>query len=89
VGAWILVNALAGPTLGVGCYQWALATRPTGVVLPIVATTPIVVIPLAMMVEGERPHLRSLIGGAIAVIGAVLLAGGAQILSRMWHGQTV
>ena len=71
---WIVVNAVAGPTLGVGCYQWALAIRPTGVVLPIIAITPIVVIPLARIVEGERPRKRSLLGGAIAVAGAVMLA---------------
>lgn len=79
-GPWVAVNALAGPTLGVGCYQWALATRPTGVVLPIVAMTPIVVIPFALIMEGERPRLRSLAGGAIAVAGAVALAGGARLL---------
>src|SRR5262249_49651531 len=42
---WIVVNALAGPVLGVSCYQWALKALPTGVVLPIVAVTPIVIIP--------------------------------------------
>jgi drug/metabolite transporter (DMT)-like permease len=73
---WVILNALAGPTLGVGCYQWALATRPTGVVMPIVALTPIVVIPLARALEGERPRKRSLVGGAIAVGGAFALAGG-------------
>lgn len=77
---WVLVNALAGPTLGVGCFQWALATSPTGVVLPIVAITPIVVIPFALLVEGERPRARSLIGGAVAVLGTVALAGGAKLL---------
>jgi drug/metabolite transporter (DMT)-like permease len=77
---WVLLNALAGPTLGVGCYQWALADAPTGVVLPIVATTPIVIIPLARLIEGERPRKRSLLGGAIAVIGAVTLAGGTKLL---------
>ncbi len=80
---WVVINALAGPTLGVGCYQWALATRPTGVVLPIVATTPIVVIPLARVVDGERPRKRSLVGGVIAVVGAVALAGGANLLGRL------
>lgn len=73
VWRWIVVNALAGPTLGVGCYQWALATQPTGIVLPIVATTPIVIIPFARIIEGERPRVRSLIGGAVAVLGAVAL----------------
>jgi len=41
--------------------------------LPIVATTPLVVIPFAKVVEGEQPTRRSLIGGVIAVIGAVAL----------------
>jgi drug/metabolite transporter (DMT)-like permease len=71
---WILVNALTGPALGVGCYQWALMRQGTGIVLPIVALTPLVIIPFSRFVEGERPTKRSLIGGAVAVIGAVVLA---------------
>lgn len=70
---WIFFNALSGPTLGVSCYQWALATTPTGIVLPIVAITPLVVIPFAHVLEGERPSARSLIGGVLAVGGAVAL----------------
>jgi drug/metabolite transporter (DMT)-like permease len=70
---WIVVNTLAGPTLGVGCYQWALATAPSGVVLPIVATMPIVVVPFAWYFEGDRPGVRSLLGGLVAVAGAVAL----------------
>lgn len=71
---WIGINALSGPTLGVGCYQWALATTPTGIVLPIVALTPLVVIPFVRVIEGEKPSARSLLGGAIAVVSAVALA---------------
>jgi drug/metabolite transporter (DMT)-like permease len=70
---WILVNSLSGPTLGVACYQWALSIAPTGVVLAIVATTPLAVIPFTMALEGERPSVQSLIGGAVAVSGAVAL----------------
>jgi drug/metabolite transporter (DMT)-like permease len=70
----VLANALAGPALGVACFQWALAVAPTGIVLSIVATTPLVVIPFSMILDGERPTLRSLIGGAVAVLGAVALA---------------
>jgi drug/metabolite transporter (DMT)-like permease len=73
VWPWVLLNSLAGPTMGVGCYQWALETTPSGVVLPIVATTPIVVIPFAYFFEGDRPGARSLIGGMIAVAGAISL----------------
>lgn len=71
---WVVVNSLAGPILGVSCYQWALATTPSALVLPIVATTPLVVVPLAYVLEGERPGRRSLVGGAVAVAGAVALA---------------
>jgi drug/metabolite transporter (DMT)-like permease len=71
---WVVLNSLAGPTLGVGCYQWALEKNPSGVVLPIVATTPIVVIPFAWWLEGDRPEPRSFFGGLIAVTGAVALA---------------
>jgi drug/metabolite transporter (DMT)-like permease len=71
---WVMANALAGPTLGVTFYQWALAVAPTGIVLSIVATTPLVVIPFTMLLDGERPTVRSLIGGAVAVLGAVALA---------------
>lgn len=71
---WLGLNALTGPTLGVGCYQWALATTPTGIVLPIVAITPLMVIPFVRWIEHENPTVRSLIGGVIAVAGAVALA---------------
>ena len=74
VWLWVLLNSLAGPTMGVGCYQWALEDNPSGVVLPVVATTPIVVIPFAYLFEGDRPGSRSLLGGIIAVAGAVALA---------------
>jgi drug/metabolite transporter (DMT)-like permease len=33
---WVLINAASGPAIGVGCYQWALSQRGTGVVLPMV-----------------------------------------------------
>jgi drug/metabolite transporter (DMT)-like permease len=71
---WVALNSLTGPSLGVGCYQWALATAPSGVVLPVVATMPIVIIPLAYVFEGDRPNRRSLLGGLVAVTGAVALA---------------
>jgi drug/metabolite transporter (DMT)-like permease len=71
---WVLANGLAGPALGVSCYQWALSSTPTGVVLPIVAITPLVIIPFSYHLEGERPTARSLAGGALAVFGAAALA---------------
>ncbi len=70
---WVLANSFAGQTLGVSCYQWALKTTPTGMVLAIVSITPIVVIPFACWIEGEKIEARSVTGGIIAVLGAILL----------------
>ena len=73
--AWPLVvgNALAGPSIGVGCYQWALRTTASGIVLPIVATSPLVTIVLSYFFEGLRPTRRAVLGGLVAVGGAVAL----------------
>ncbi|TAK93263.1 MAG: EamA family transporter [Verrucomicrobia bacterium] len=71
---WVLGNALAGPVLGVSFMQWALRTTPTGIVLAIVATTPLAVIPLARIFEHEQITKRSLVGSAIAVAGVIGLA---------------
>jgi drug/metabolite transporter (DMT)-like permease len=70
---WVLLNSLAGQTLGVSAMQWGLETTPTGVVMSIVALTPLTVIPLARVFEGEKVTMRSLVGGAIAVAGVICL----------------
>lgn len=71
---WIPANALCGAVIGVSCYQWALFTTPSGLVLPIVAATPLVIVPFSFWLEGERPGRRSLVGGVVAVAGAITLA---------------
>jgi drug/metabolite transporter (DMT)-like permease len=71
---WVLANSLAGQTIGVSCYQWAFQTTPAGIVLPIVATTPLVAMPLTRVMEGERVGMHSIVGGAIAVAGLIGLA---------------
>jgi len=74
VWPWVLVNGFAGQTLGVSCMQWALESTPAGIVFAILAITPITIIPFALLLEGERPTARSLVGGAIAVGGVIALA---------------
>ena len=71
----LLANALCGPTLGVGAYQWALNVDnlPSGIVLSVVALAPLVIIPFSMKFEGERPTVRSLIGSVVAVAGVILM----------------
>jgi len=70
---WIVANGTLGPALGVSCMQYALAKAPTGIVLPILALAPVVIIPFSRHFENERPTLRSLLGGAIAVTGVICL----------------
>jgi drug/metabolite transporter (DMT)-like permease len=70
---WMVANGLAGPVLGVGCYQWALATTPSGIVLPIAATAPLLSIPIAWWLEGDRPTRRAVLGGVIAVGSCIAL----------------
>jgi drug/metabolite transporter (DMT)-like permease len=69
----IFANGLIGPVLGVGCYQWALATAPSGLVLPIVATTPLFAIPLAWWLDGDKPSRRTILGSLVAVGGCIAL----------------
>jgi drug/metabolite transporter (DMT)-like permease len=68
---WVTMNSLAGQTLGVSAMQWALETTPTGIVMSVVALTPLTVIPFARVFENEKVTARALLGGALAVIGVV------------------
>jgi drug/metabolite transporter (DMT)-like permease len=70
---WLLGAALFGPVIGVSCFQWALQSLESGVVLAVVALTPIVMMPLAYFTEGDRPSPLSLAGALVAVAGVVLL----------------
>lgn len=68
---WVLANALAGQTLGVTCMQWALKTTQAGIVTAIIATTPIVLLPMTRIVEGEKIGIRAFAGALIAVGGVI------------------
>lgn len=74
--AWrpLIMNSLCGPMLGVTCYQWALMTTPTHIALPIIATTPLAVIPFAHFFDGERITKHAIFGSVLAVGGVIGLA---------------
>jgi len=71
---WLVGTALFGPVLGVSCFQWALLTSKSAVVLAITAITPVLVMPLAAYVERDEPGVWAVIGGLIAVSGVVLMS---------------
>jgi len=70
---WMLMNGIAGPALGVACYQWALTQHDAALVLSVVALTPLIGLLMQWAVEGVRPSWRLWLGGAIAIVGVVLL----------------
>jgi drug/metabolite transporter (DMT)-like permease len=70
---WMIANALAGPSVGVACFQWGVATMKPGILMPIVATVPVVTQFIAWVVDGQRPTARTIIGGIIAVAGVAAL----------------
>jgi drug/metabolite transporter (DMT)-like permease len=71
---WVLLNTLLGPVLGVTCYQWALRNHQTGIVLPIVATAPLLSVPIVWLLERSRPTPRYWVGAVLAVLGVAGLA---------------
>lgn len=71
---YVLLTAASGPVFGIICFQWALATTPSAVVQPIVAMTPLVVMPMAWYLEGDRPDRRAVSGALLSVLGVILLA---------------
>lgn len=68
---WVFGNSLAGQTLGVTCVQWALEKTPTGIVMTVVATTPLILLPMTRIVDKEKIGARSLLGATIAVAGVI------------------
>lgn len=71
---WLLSTALCGPVIGVCFYQWGLLiTGSSTIVVAIAATSTLLVIPLARMVEKDRPHLRQIAGSILAAAGIIFL----------------
>lgn len=75
---WFIGTALFGPVIGVSCFQGALTALPSAIVLAVIAITPLLVMPLARLVEKDTPSPSALIGTIVAVGGVVYLC-----LSRM------
>jgi drug/metabolite transporter (DMT)-like permease len=71
---WVVANSLAGQTIGVTCMQWALENTSAGIVTAVIATTPILLLPMTRFIDGERIGVRSTIGALMAVGGVIGLA---------------
>jgi drug/metabolite transporter (DMT)-like permease len=73
--AWpfVLGGAVFGPFLGVWMSLVAARGTEVGIAATLMATTPVLVIPILMVVERYRPSVRALVGTAVTIAGVALL----------------
>lgn len=73
--AWrqVVTGAFFGPFLGVWLSLAAAALTDVGVAATLMATSPVLVIPLVMALEAYRPTMRAIVGTLVAVAGVALL----------------
>jgi len=73
--AWrpVVAGAFFGPFLGVWLSLTAAALTHVGVAATLMATTPVLVIPLVVALERYRPTVRAVLGTLVAVAGVALL----------------
>ena len=69
----VLGGAVAGPFVGVWLSLVAARYTDVGVAATLMATTPVLIIPLVMVTERYRPSLRAVLGALIAIAGVALL----------------
>jgi len=72
-GQFIGTGAFFGPFLGVWLSLVAARFTAVGVAATIMATTPILLIPIVMVTERYRPSVRAFLGTLVAIAGVALL----------------
>ncbi len=79
--AWVVLNALLGPVLGVTCMLWAVSLVPNpGLVQAVAASATLLTVPLAWRLEAARPR-------APFFLGCLLAMGGIAGLLLRWAGK--
>jgi drug/metabolite transporter (DMT)-like permease len=71
---WLGGSVVLGPLVGLSVYQWVLINQPGALVQAVTALTPVIVIPFAWWIDGDRPDWRGVVGGCLACACAILLA---------------
>ncbi|MBD3320266.1 MAG: EamA family transporter [Chitinivibrionales bacterium] len=74
--AWLTASVIIGPVLGMAAYHEALERQPSAVVQAVLSMMPVVVIPIAWIVNKDRPGPRT-------IAGALLSAGACAALVLM------
>jgi drug/metabolite transporter (DMT)-like permease len=71
--AFALGGAFFGPFLGVTLSLVAVKHAHAGIAMTVMSTTPITILPFAILVYGERLSMRAVLGAVVAVAGVALL----------------
>jgi drug/metabolite transporter (DMT)-like permease len=69
----VLAATLLGTSAGIGLQQLALARLPGGLAVALLATAPVMAVPLAPL-EGDRPGPVGVLAALLALAGVVLVA---------------
>lgn len=69
----LTAGAVVGPYLGVICYVESLRHCHAGVVATIVATMPVLILPVSALIYNDRITLRAVCGAVVSVVGVGLL----------------
>jgi len=64
---WLILSTLLGPLLGMYCLSAALESTPAALVQAVITTMPVFMIPVAWILDGNAPSLRSIFSGSAAV----------------------
>ncbi|MGB5107474.1 MAG: DMT family transporter [Candidatus Zixiibacteriota bacterium] len=69
----MLAAAVIGPVFGIWMSLLSIKLTKVGIASTLMSTTPLWIIPLVMIIHGERPSARAIIGTIITVGGVALL----------------
>ena len=69
----IIAGSIVGPSLGVWLSMVAVQLIPVGIASTLMATRPIMMLPLSKWFYNEKISLRAIIGTVIALIGVAMI----------------
>jgi len=70
---YTLGGAICGPFLGIWMSLVAVKYTETGVAAAIMASVPVVVIPVTIIVYKQKPSVRAILGALVTTVGIALL----------------
>jgi len=83
--AWasIAYSALAASLVGHGLFFFLVQRHPVTAVLPYLQLTPVLAIAFGILIWGDRPGPRLLAGGALVILGILLITLRARSKTRL------